>query len=155
MGCIGTCRVGLGFPKVEVRFEHLRVECYVQVGSRALPTVPNFIFNMVEVFSSFFTFIDLDYCSFGFCHWVWSYMIAFSDEWMTQAILRKLRISRRKRRKMKILEDISGIIRPSRSGLTYKKIVIEILTHDSNPCGILSFITHHFSIFSFSPNTMC
>ncbi|KAK4276261.1 hypothetical protein QN277_019229 [Acacia crassicarpa] len=40
--------VGLGFSKVEVRFEHLRVECFVQVGSRALPTVPNYICNIVE-----------------------------------------------------------------------------------------------------------
>ncbi|KAK4263008.1 hypothetical protein QN277_028489 [Acacia crassicarpa] len=48
--------VGLGFSKVEVRFEHLRVECFVQVGSRALPTVPNYICNIVEVFD-FFTFI--------------------------------------------------------------------------------------------------
>ncbi|KAI9117671.1 hypothetical protein K1719_011837 [Acacia pycnantha] len=70
--------VWLGFPKVEVRFEHLRVECFVQVGSRALPTVPNYICNMVE------------------------------------AVLRRVGISRKKRSKMRILGDISGIIRPSR-----------------------------------------
>ncbi|XP_054822130.1 ABC transporter G family member 32-like isoform X2 [Prosopis cineraria] len=70
--------VSLGFPKVEVRFEHLTVECFVHVGSRALPTIPNYICNMAE------------------------------------ALLRQLRISRRKRSKMRILGDISGIIRPSR-----------------------------------------
>lgn len=43
------CRVALEFPKVEVRFQDLKVEASVHVGSRALPTVPNFIFNMTEV----------------------------------------------------------------------------------------------------------
>ena len=37
------------FPKIEVRFQHLTVESFVHVGSRALPTIPNFIFNMTEV----------------------------------------------------------------------------------------------------------
>lgn len=42
-------RVGLEFPKIEVRFQNLTVETYVHVGSRALPTIPNFICNMTEV----------------------------------------------------------------------------------------------------------
>lgn len=37
------------FPKIEVRFQNLTVEAYVHTGSRALPTIPNFIFNMSEV----------------------------------------------------------------------------------------------------------
>lgn len=43
------CSVGLEFPKVEVRFQNLKVDALVQVGSRALPTIPNFIFDMTEV----------------------------------------------------------------------------------------------------------
>lgn len=43
------CRVHLEFPKIEVRFQNLKVDAYVHVGSRALPTIPNFIFNMSEV----------------------------------------------------------------------------------------------------------
>ncbi|KAG6384510.1 hypothetical protein SASPL_155672 [Salvia splendens] len=39
---------GLEFPKVEVRFENLKVDALVHVGSRALPTIPNFIFDMTE-----------------------------------------------------------------------------------------------------------
>ncbi|KAL2338309.1 hypothetical protein Fmac_012755 [Flemingia macrophylla] len=70
--------VGLEFPKIEVRFQNLTVETYVHVGSRALPTIPNFICNM------------------------------------TEALLRQLRILRRKRSKLTILSGISGIIRPSR-----------------------------------------
>ncbi|TKY54925.1 ABC transporter G family member 32 [Spatholobus suberectus] len=70
--------VGLEFPKIEVRFKNLTVETYVHVGSRALPTIPNFICNM------------------------------------TEALLRQLRLYRRKRSKLTILADISGIIRPSR-----------------------------------------
>ncbi|KAG9149461.1 hypothetical protein Leryth_022202 [Lithospermum erythrorhizon] len=41
-------RVEIEFPKIEVRFEHLTVESFVHVGSRALPTLPNFICNMSE-----------------------------------------------------------------------------------------------------------
>lgn len=43
------CRVNLKFPKIEVRFQNLTVESFVHVGSRALPTIPNFVFNMFEV----------------------------------------------------------------------------------------------------------
>ncbi|XP_019439503.1 PREDICTED: ABC transporter G family member 32 [Lupinus angustifolius] len=70
--------VDLEFPKIEVRFQNLNVETFVHVGSRALPTIPNFLFNM------------------------------------TEALLRQMRIYRRKRSKLTILADISGIIRPSR-----------------------------------------
>ncbi|KAK8707089.1 hypothetical protein V6N13_058155 [Hibiscus sabdariffa] len=42
--------VDLEFPKIEVRFQNLAVESFVHVGSRALPTIPNFIFNMAEAF---------------------------------------------------------------------------------------------------------
>jgi hypothetical protein len=42
-------RVGLDIPTVEVRFEHLNVGAEVYVGSRALPTICNFVVNMLEV----------------------------------------------------------------------------------------------------------
>ncbi|KAL9251895.1 ABC transporter G family member 32-like protein [Drosera capensis] len=71
-------RVYLELPRVEVRFQHLTVESFVHIGSRALPTIPNFIFNMSE------------------------------------ALLRKLKLFSGKRAKLTILDDISGIIRPSR-----------------------------------------
>ncbi|RVW47577.1 ABC transporter G family member 32 [Vitis vinifera] len=70
--------VNLEFPEIEVRFQHLVVDSFVHVGSRALPTIPNFIFNMSE------------------------------------ALLRKLRIYKGMQKKLTILDDISGIIRPSR-----------------------------------------
>jgi hypothetical protein len=40
-------RVGMELPKVEVRFERLKVEVEVHVGRRALPTLPNFVLNLV------------------------------------------------------------------------------------------------------------
>ncbi|XP_010249907.1 PREDICTED: ABC transporter G family member 32 [Nelumbo nucifera] len=70
--------VDLEFPKIEVRFQNLKVDTYVHVGSRALPTIPNFIFNMTEAF------------------------------------LRQLRIFPGKRKRLSILDEINGIIRPSR-----------------------------------------
>lgn len=44
-----SCSVHIEFPKIEVRYEDLTVDAYVHVGSRALPTIPNFICNMTEV----------------------------------------------------------------------------------------------------------
>ncbi|CAL5346686.1 unnamed protein product [Camellia sinensis] len=41
--------VDLEFPKVEVRFQDLCVDAFVLVGSKALPIIPNFIFNITEV----------------------------------------------------------------------------------------------------------
>lgn len=41
-------RVGLDIPTIEVRFERLDVEAQVYVGSRALPTIFNFLVNIFE-----------------------------------------------------------------------------------------------------------
>ncbi|WMV59270.1 hypothetical protein MTR67_052655 [Solanum verrucosum] len=41
-------RVGIEFPKIEVRFEHLNVEAEAYAGTRALPTMFNFTINMIE-----------------------------------------------------------------------------------------------------------
>lgn len=46
-------RVGLDFPTIEVRFEHLTVEAEAHVGSRALPTVFNFTVNIIEGFLNY------------------------------------------------------------------------------------------------------
>ncbi|KAL5572721.1 hypothetical protein UlMin_022318 [Ulmus minor] len=40
--------VDLEFPKIEVRYQNLKVQSFVHVGSRALPTIPNFVSNMAE-----------------------------------------------------------------------------------------------------------
>ncbi|MCH96477.1 pleiotropic drug resistance protein 1-like, partial [Trifolium medium] len=52
-----VCRVGLDFPTIEVRFEHLNVEAEARVGSRALPTILNFSINLLEGFVNFFHLI--------------------------------------------------------------------------------------------------
>eukprot|EP01018_Ginkgo_biloba_P004085 Gb_15493 [translate_table: standard] len=41
-------KVGVDMPRIEVRFEHLNVDADVYIGSRALPTIPNFAINMIE-----------------------------------------------------------------------------------------------------------
>ncbi|GLJ44148.1 hypothetical protein SUGI_0920890 [Cryptomeria japonica] len=74
-------RVGISLPKIEVRFQGLNVDADVYIGSRALPTIPNFVFNMV------------------------------------QAVLRFLRIFPSGKRKLSILSDVSGIIKPCRMTL--------------------------------------
>ncbi|KAK4604273.1 hypothetical protein RGQ29_012679 [Quercus rubra] len=42
--------VDLEFPKIEVRFQNFTVESFVHLGSRALPTIPNYVANMAEAF---------------------------------------------------------------------------------------------------------
>ncbi|CAI8614418.1 unnamed protein product [Vicia faba] len=41
-------RVGINFPTIEVRFEHLKIEAEVQVGKRALPTLINYTLDLIE-----------------------------------------------------------------------------------------------------------
>ncbi|KAJ7546115.1 hypothetical protein O6H91_08G025200 [Diphasiastrum complanatum] len=74
-------RVGIELPKIEVRFENLKVDADVRVGRSALPTLFNFTVNIL------------------------------------QNILSLLRISSKKMRVLKILDDISGIVKPSRMTL--------------------------------------
>lgn len=42
-------RVGLDFPTIEVRYEHLNIEALAHVGNRGLPTFLNTITNYLEV----------------------------------------------------------------------------------------------------------
>ncbi|CAK7336267.1 unnamed protein product [Dovyalis caffra] len=43
-------QVGITTPTIEVRFEHLNVEAEASVGAKALPTIPNFIAGILEVY---------------------------------------------------------------------------------------------------------
>ncbi|KAF3441957.1 hypothetical protein FNV43_RR15873 [Rhamnella rubrinervis] len=113
--------VDLEFPKIEVRYQNLKVESFVHVGSRALPTIPNFISNMAEAF------------------------------------LRQLRIYRRQRSKLTILDNISGIVRPSRltlllgppsSGKTTLLLALAgRLGHNLQVSGNITYNGHHFNEF--------
>ena len=47
-----TCRVGIDMPTIEVRFEHLKAEAEVRVGTSGLPTVLNSITNKLEEVAS-------------------------------------------------------------------------------------------------------
>lgn len=62
-------RVGIDIPTIEVRFEHLNVEAEAYVGSRALPTMLNFTYNILEV-----ALIQMLYLKYMFLfvlrHWV-------------------------------------------------------------------------------------
>ncbi|KAH7856245.1 hypothetical protein Vadar_034432 [Vaccinium darrowii] len=74
-------RVGIDVPKIEVRYEHLSIEGYVYVGSRALPTLWNSTLNTIE------------------------------------SVLGLIRLAPSKKRKIQILKDVSGIVKPSRMTL--------------------------------------
>lgn len=49
----GLCRVGLRQPAIPVLFRDISVRATVNVGSRALPTLPNSVLNAAEVRYSF------------------------------------------------------------------------------------------------------
>ncbi|KAK7823603.1 pleiotropic drug resistance protein 1 [Quercus suber] len=74
-------RVGIDVPTIEVRFEHLSVEAETHVGSRALPTLFSFIFNILEDVLSYVHFLPS------------------------------------KKKRLSILQDVSGIIKPGRMAL--------------------------------------
>jgi hypothetical protein len=42
-------RAGVDIPTIEVRFEHLNVQSHVQLGKRALPTITNYMLDILEV----------------------------------------------------------------------------------------------------------
>jgi hypothetical protein len=46
------CRVGIGNPTIEVRFENLNIDAEAYVGNRGIPTFTNFFSNQIMV--SFF-----------------------------------------------------------------------------------------------------
>lgn len=54
-------RVGIEIPTIEVRFEHLNIGAEAYVGSRGLPTVLNFTYNILEV--NLFINIHLGLCN--------------------------------------------------------------------------------------------
>ncbi|CAI9755629.1 unnamed protein product [Fraxinus pennsylvanica] len=114
--------VYLEFPKVEVRFQNLKVDALVHVGSRALPTIPNFVFDMTETF------------------------------------LRQLRIFPGRRKNLSILNNISGIIRPSRLTLLLgppssgKTTFLLALANRLSPClqmsGNITYNGHNLKEFT-------
>ncbi|PRQ50790.1 putative iron-chelate-transporting ATPase [Rosa chinensis] len=74
-------RVGIDLPTIEVRFEHLNIEAEAYVGSRALPTLVNWIANIIQGF------------------------------------LTNLSILSSSKTKVSILNNVNGIIKPSRMTL--------------------------------------
>ncbi|CAL9107922.1 unnamed protein product [Musa textilis] len=85
-------RVGLELPKIEVRYENLSVEADVSVGSRALPTSWNSTLNIFELLTE-----PKIILLFG--------------------IIGLLNLSPSKKRTIKILNDVSGILKPARMTL--------------------------------------
>ncbi|GKE33057.1 pleiotropic drug resistance protein 1-like protein [Tanacetum coccineum] len=86
-------RVGIELPTIEVRFEHLTVEANVNTGSRALPSFINFHIDIFEVL--------LTYHSVHVLKW----------------FLSKFHLLPNTKRHITILDDVSGIVKPSRMTL--------------------------------------
>ncbi|CAN1270070.1 ABC transporter G family member 39 [Linum perenne] len=122
-----TDRVGIEFPKIEVRYEHLSVDGEVYVGSRALPTLFNAAISTVET------------------------------------VLGLIRIAPSKKRKIQILKDISGIVKPSRMTLllgppgagktTLLRAIAGKLDTDLKSSGKITYCGHEFD--EFVPQKTC
>jgi hypothetical protein len=68
-GAASNFRVGIELPKIEVRFEHLDICAEVYVGSRALPTLPNFLLTLAEVCLAWQSMMDIIVPSIKFSQW--------------------------------------------------------------------------------------
>ncbi|KAE8649246.1 hypothetical protein Csa_015044 [Cucumis sativus] len=85
-------RAGVEIDKVQVRFENLKIGADVQVGSRSLPTLINFGYDVIEVVQ---------------------YVI------IMQNVVTTLGIMKSKRYPLTILKNVSGMIKPGRYEITY------------------------------------
>jgi hypothetical protein len=108
-----NCSVGIVLPTIEVRFENLKADADVHIGTRGLPTILNSVTNIFEV----------QYPPPPLQHWdvvselhisvkfIWfGIFVLFLDQGAANA----LRILPSRRQTMPILNGISGIIKPKR-----------------------------------------
>ena len=103
-------RVGIELPTIEVRFEHLNIEAEAYVGSRGLPTVINFTFNMLEV--TLLINMHLGVCDLIFFIFEsFNLVIPLS---FSKGLLSTLHILPSQKKTISILHDVSGIIKPRR-----------------------------------------
>jgi hypothetical protein len=111
-----VCRVGLDFPTIEVRFEHLNVEAEACVGSRALPTILNFSINLLEVIITIGLKLDV----------LLSQTVLFEAKYtdkleclcicalFLKGFVNFLHLIPNRKKPLTVLHDVSGIIKPKR-----------------------------------------
>lgn len=99
-------RVGLEFPTIEVRFEHLNVEAEARVGSRALPTILNFSINLFEVIIPVGLEMELDVLLSQYILTICSLSL--------KGFINFLHLIPSRKKPLTVLHDVSGIIKPKR-----------------------------------------
>jgi hypothetical protein len=108
-----NCSVGIVLPTIEVRFENLKADADVHIGTRGLPTILNSVTNIFEVQYpppplQHWDVVSELHISVKFI-WFWIFVL-FLDQGAANA----LRILPSRRQTMPILNGISGIIKPKR-----------------------------------------
>ncbi|RRT62241.1 hypothetical protein B296_00026689, partial [Ensete ventricosum] len=104
-----TFRLSMELPKIEVRFEDVSVETEVYVRRSVLPTLPNAIINTAQV--------D---CMASELH---NLSLAFATSNMPpMEVMGWMKLYHSQKKPVKILDDLRGIIRPSREKITQEKM---------------------------------
>lgn len=103
-------RVGIEIPKLEVRYEHLKVEAEAYIGSRALTSFFKFFINKLEVTVDFFFYRFLLTCmKKGLFLSVLTWLLL-----VLKSILHCLHLLSSRKKQLSTLRDVSGTIRPCR-----------------------------------------
>jgi hypothetical protein len=104
-------RVGLDFPTIEVRYEHLSIDALAHVGSRGLPTFLNTTLNSLEVKN-----LDPQNPLISDDFWAnFSLNLLFFDPHLdVQSLANLLHVVPNKKRPLNILNDVHGVIKPRR-----------------------------------------
>lgn len=60
--------MGIDVPKIEIRYEHLNIQGEVHLGTRAIPTLPNAVINIAEVYFYYYYYYYWHSCILYFLH---------------------------------------------------------------------------------------
>ncbi|KAI7727409.1 LOW QUALITY PROTEIN: hypothetical protein M8C21_009515 [Ambrosia artemisiifolia] len=101
--------VGIDLPTIEVKFEHMTVEADVKTGSRALPSFINFHIDLYENSISRYIQLSQVFLMSSSIH-----MIIYASIFIFLGLFHLLPNSKKH---ITILDDVSGIVKPSRMTL--------------------------------------
>ncbi|KAK4487149.1 hypothetical protein RD792_006464 [Penstemon davidsonii] len=156
-------RVGMDIPKVEIRYEHMSIEGDTYAGSRALPTLLNSTLNVIEVTGSGGGGLGGEGGGGGEFWWSRLREEVEAVVVVPEGMFEKMKILPSNKKVVKILDDVSGIVKPSRMTLllgppgagktTFLKALAKDLSNDLRASGRITYCGHEMS--EFIPQRTC